>query len=290
MPPPRTRRAGHSRKAQYGLFFGYVIAVTGMLVAVLLLALSAFDPRGYQALVGMTGDATSRLSGGGRGAVRAVGDAADAVVAYVEAGSKNRALTQELEASRTQLVEAEALAGENAQLRALLGLRQAEGGAIASARLVASTAASARRFATIDQGSGDGVRPGQPVRAAAGLIGRVEAVGLWSARVQLLADAGNVVPVRRASDGLPGIATGTGEGGMDIRPLVSGSNPFRLGDLIVTSGVGGVYAPGTPVGTIVRLSADGAIVRPRADPARTDFALVYPIYLPSLPSPAPPAE
>ncbi|NJC33228.1 rod shape-determining protein MreC [Sphingomonas jejuensis] len=287
MPPPRSR-PGHSRRAQYGLFFGYVAAVTGMLVAALLLVASVLDPRGYNAIATAATDVTAPLQGGGRGVGRALQDAVDGIAAYVEAGSKNRLLTRELADSRTRLIAAAATERQNRELRALLGISAARPDPVAAARIVGSTPVGGRRFATIDAGASSGVRPGQPVLAAPGLVGRVEAVGQWSARVQLLTDGGNVVPVRRATDGLAGIATGTGDGAIDVRPLVSGANPFRQGDVIVTSGVGGVYAPGIPIGTVSRLTPDGALVRPRADPSAIDFALVYPLYLQPLPPPPPP--
>jgi rod shape-determining protein MreC len=65
MAPPSARRPGFSRRAQYGLFLGYVIAVAGVLFAVLLLIVAAIDPRGFSALKGAALDATSPVSRGG---------------------------------------------------------------------------------------------------------------------------------------------------------------------------------------------------------------------------------
>lgn len=287
MPPPRPRRPGHSRRAQYGLFFGYVAAIAGMVVAALLLVVSVFDPRGFAALQTAVTDMTAPVAGFGRGLRLGGENAVEAIGAYVDAGTRNRAMTAELAAARTRLIEAEAAAFENRRLRGLLGLAREAPGPVAAARLVSSTPGISRRFATIDAGARRGVRPGFPVRAAEGLIGRVDAVGAGSARVQLLTDPGSAVPVRRATDGIPAIAVGLGDGSVELRAPVAGENPFRIGDVIVTSGVGGVFAPGIPIGTVARLTAEGALLVPRADPARVDVALVYPLALVPMPAPAP---
>jgi rod shape-determining protein MreC len=113
-----------------------------------------------------------------------------------------------------------------------------------------------------------------PVRADNGLVGRVIDVGATAARVLLVSDRANIVPSRLLSDGQPVIATGRGDGTIDLRPLEVGRNPFRRGDIVVTSGTGGLYPPGVPVARVVRLDDDGAIAVPMADPAQVSFAVV----------------
>jgi hypothetical protein len=70
------------------------------------------------------------------------------------------------------------------------------------------------------------------------------------------------------------IATGRGDGTVDLRPLEVGRNPFRRGDIVVTSGTGGLYPPNVPVARVIRLDDDGAIAFPMADPAKVSFAVV----------------
>jgi len=62
--------------------------------------------------------------------------------------------------------------------------------------------------------------------------------------------------------------------------LTVGRNPFRPGDIVVTSGTGGIYAPNIPVAYVVKLADDGAIARPLADPATAPFGIVEPIFEP----------
>ena len=81
-------------------------------------------------------------------------------------------------------------------------------------------------------------------------------------------------------DGTPAIATGHGDGTIDLKTLEVGRNPFRRGDVVVTSGTGGLYPPLVPIARVVRLDDDGAIALPIADPASTSFAVVEPAYEP----------
>jgi len=76
------------------------------------------------------------------------------------------------------------------------------------------------------------------------------------------------------------IAQGRGDGTVEVRPLEVGRNPFRPGDLIISSGTGGLYPPLVPVARIVRLKGDEAIGIPLADPSSISFAIVEPPYEP----------
>ena len=79
---------------------------------------------------------------------------------------------------------------------------------------------------------------------------------------------------------MPVIAQGRGDGTLDVRPLEVGRNPFRPGDLLITSGTGGLYPPLVPIAKVVRLQDDGAIAVPLADPANASFAIVEPPFEP----------
>ncbi|MEP6786503.1 MAG: rod shape-determining protein MreC [Sphingomonadales bacterium] len=284
MAPPQNRRSGFSRRAQYGLFASYVVAIAGVLVGLLLALTARFDPQGHAAIQGIFADLTSPISGAARGASGTVGSGIDGIGAYIEAGSKNRAMEAELRAARTKLVEAQALARENVRLQKLAKLVETHPDTIVSARLIASTGTSTRRFATLGAGSVQGIATGQPVRSPDGLVGRVVAAARITARVLLITDGGNVVPVRRISDGMPALATGRGDGMLDIRALEAGQNPFKVGDLFVTSGAGGVYPPNVPVAIVRQSNREAGIARPFADPNRLDFAIVLPPYAPPAPT------
>ncbi|OYU36908.1 rod shape-determining protein MreC [Novosphingobium sp. PASSN1] len=281
MARPADRRPGFSRRAQYGIFTGYVIAVAGFLVGAGLLVVSIVNPSAFSSVRGAAselarpaGEAGAETRTAGQGIIAAIG-------AYFQAGRQNAELSREVAAARANAVTMQALEGENRRLKALLGIVDPAARPIAAARLIGSTAASARRFAVLSAGAAQGVRAGQPVRSAAGLIGRVIEAGPGTARVLLVTDPENVVPVRRARDGLPAFVEGKSDGRIAIRLLNMGTNPLRKGDVFVTSGSGGLYPPGIPVAVVTDVLHDGGIGHLASDPADADFVVVLPVFQPA---------
>ncbi len=281
MATPPSRRPGFSRRAQYGLFLGYVIAVAGMVVAVLLIAIAIVDPRGFAAIRGAALDTTAPASAGGRSVSRFFGDIGEGIGNYFRAGSQNAALRSQLDATRRELARVKAAEAENVRLTRLLGLAQRVEDEVTVARIVGSSFEAPRRLATLSAGRAAGVEVGQPVRAPDGLIGRVIETGRWASRVLLVTDGSSNVPVRNLRDGTPAIAVGRGDGTLELRTLEVGENPFRRGDTLVTSGVGGIFPPNVPVASVIRIEGDTAIATPLADPARADFAIVQRAFQPA---------
>lgn len=289
MAPPLSARPGWSRRAQYGLFFSFLAAIAGLLIGLALLALSLVAPGAYASVRGAALDVTAPVTGTLRSVTDTVAGLASGAGNYWDAAHQNASLREENGKLRRQALQARAIFQENVQLKSALALREKEVSAIATGRIVGSSLESERRFAVITAGSGDGVRVGMPVRADAGLIGRVIDAGITASRVLLISDRANIVPARLLRGGQPVIATGRGDGTIDVRPLEVGRNPFRPGDLIVTSGTGGLYPPNVPVAKIIRLDDDGAIATPLADPANVSFALVQrPYEEAALPQSVPP--
>lgn len=278
MAPPPNRRPGFSRKAQYSLFATYVVAIAGTIVAALLLVISIADPTGFAALRTAGAEVTAPVARFFNSIRRTSNDIGGNMSAYFDAASKNAALTREVKASRPKLVEAKALRVENARLRGLLKLRDESPEHVAVGRLISSTASSSRRVATLSIGSNYGIERALPVRGPSGLIGRVIEVGPTTARILLITDAENLVPVMRASDGLPAFATGLANGYVAIKPIQLGESPFKIGDIIVTSGNGGLYPPNIPFARVIRKTNEGAMAKPLADPANTPYAIVLKTY------------
>jgi rod shape-determining protein MreC len=214
------------------------------------------------------------VTAGGHKVVGFFGGLTGGIGNYWNAGAQNAALKRELAASRRKLIAARATELENQRLKALLNLSRSVEDEVAVTRVVGSSFDSVRRLATLAAGSSSGIRPGQPVRSADGLLGRVIETGRWAARVLLVSDAASSVPVRLVRDGTPAIAGGQGDGTLDLKTLEVGKNPFRRGDVLVTSGVGGVYPPNIPVAIIARIEGEKSIARPIADPSEADFAIV----------------
>ena len=279
MAPPSPRRPGFSRRAQYGIFASYVIAVIGAALALLFALTARLDPQGHSALQGMFSDITAPVSSVGRAAINSVKNATSETAAYFNAASKNREMAEELKTTRLKLIQGQADALENKRLKFLLGIAQNGDKGVVAARLIASTGTSSRRFATFGAGSNSKVLNGQAIRAPEGLVGRIVQVNRNTARVLLIVDGGNVVPVKRVRDNVPALAIGIGDGRIDLKPLAAGTNPFRVGDIFVTSGSGGIYQPGIPVAVGVRHDREGTIARPLADPSKLDFALAIPVFV-----------
>ena len=280
MAPTGSRRSGFSRRAQYNLFTGYLIAGSGALIGAILLTLSFFQPQLFGGLRGaaQTGvspatETAATVRTGSKGFW-------ETVSGYYRAGSKNADLKREMEIARIRLAEAEAVKQENRRLKGLLDLHDKEIEPVAVARLVGSSASSTRRFAYLGAGSNDGVAIGMPVRSPRGVVGRILEVGSDSARVLLLTDTESILPVRRAKDEVVAFAEGRGDGLLRIRLINLGINPLSPGDVFVTSGAGGYYPPGIAVAILTETTDDGGLARIVSDPAATDYVSVEPIYEP----------
>lgn len=133
-----------------------------------------------------------------------------------------------------------------------------------------------------------------PVRSQLGLVGRVLQAGPGNSRVLLVTDT-DLVPVRRAEDDVAAYARGAVTGTLVVRLISLGVNPLRKGDVLVTSGAGGLYRTGIRVcgrhGTDRGWRARARVI---SDPAATDYVMVEPISVEAgpvaLPEPAAPGE
>ncbi len=289
MAPVHDRRAGFSRRRQYSMFIGYVLAVAGAVVGGVLLVASRFDPPLFagmrMAAAGVTAPVSSGLSAIGRG----IAVVPETINGWIFAHQENAAMKRELAVTRPLLSRARVIAYDNRRLRTLLALRDRDEQVVVTSRLVSSSASSGRRFALLNAGRLNGVLPGMPVRGPEGLIGRITETGLNAARVLLLSDPDSIVPVRRTRDGLPAIVAGRGDGAVDLRSVNATNVRFSPGDLFVTSGTGGLYAPGIPVARVVKGGSDTVIARTFAQPDSFDFALVSRVFVPLPPPPPTPA-
>jgi rod shape-determining protein MreC len=276
-----TARPGWSRRAQYGLFFSFLAVIAGVIVGLILLAISLVAPKDFASLRGAALDVTgpvasslNEVTATAGGLVTGAGDYWDAVRQNGELKRQNRAMLQ-------RMVEAKAIFQENLQLKAALQLRQHTRDTVAVGRIVGSSFNSPRRFAILSAGGRDGIREGMPVRSPSGLVGRIIDVGQLASRVLLVSDRTSIVPARLLRTDIPVIVQGLGDGTVQVRPLEVGRNPFKPGDLIISSGTGGLYPPLVPVARVVKLKGDGAIGLPLADPASTSFAIVEPPFEPA---------
>ncbi|HEV2229639.1 MAG TPA: rod shape-determining protein MreC, partial [Steroidobacteraceae bacterium] len=150
----------------------------------------------------------------------------------------------------------EALAHENGELR---GLREALPPVVdrwLPAEIINLQLSSLRQRLLINRGASNAVFKGQAVLDDRGLIGQTTHVGPWSAEVILITDPEHAVPVRIERTGLRTIAVGGGDGSSLALPYLPANADIRSGDLLVTSGLGGVFPEGYPVAHISEVHRD----------------------------------
>lgn len=172
--------------------------------------------------------------------------------------AENANLREQLLFAQAKLDRLSIVQEQNQRLRALLGARHKLGLRVQLAELVDVDLDPYRHRVRIDQGSDQGVFVGEAVIDAKGLIGQVLDVEPDRATVILLSDPSHAVPVRVQRTGLRVIAYGSGDPARIELPHVPFSADLQVGDLLVTSGVGGRFPPGLPVATIFEVQPDGS--------------------------------
>ena len=132
----------------------------------------------------------------------------------------------------------------------------------------------------LDRGAHHGVRAGSPVADEMGIVGQVTRVHPMVSEVTLLTDPDQAIPVQVVRNGLRGLAFGGGPSGMLELRFMAANAEIQNGDRLVTSGIDGVYPPGLPVASVVRIERDAehsfarVVCKPAAGVDRGRFVLV----------------
>jgi rod shape-determining protein MreC len=150
----------------------------------------------------------------------------------------------------------EALAHENGELRGLQGALPPVAERWLAAEIVTVQVNGLRQRLLLNRGQANGVFKGQAVLDDKGLIGQTVHVGPWSAEVILITDPEHAVPVRIERTGLRTIAVGAGDTTSLALPYLPGNADIKSGDLLVTSGLGGVFPEGYPVARVTSVNRD----------------------------------
>lgn len=164
----------------------------------------------------------------------------------------------------------EALAQENDQLRGLQGALPAVAERWLVAEIVDIQLNNLRQRVLIDRGTVNGVFKGQAVMDDSGLLGQTTHVGPWSAEVILITDPEHAVPVEIERTGQRTIAVGTGDAASLALPYLPANADIKVGDRLLTSGLGGVFPAGYPVGRVAEVHRDA--VQPLAQVRAIPFA------------------
>lgn len=148
---------------------------------------------------------------------------------------------------------------ENMHLRALLKSSRDIGGKVLISELLSVALDPYRRQVVINKGSNDGVFVGQPMVDANGVMGLVTHVGLLSSSALLITDPNHSLPIQFLRTGLRAIVSGTGDKNRIEILHLTNSADIKVGDQLVTSGLGCVFPTGYPVGRIVEINTDPSL-------------------------------
>jgi rod shape-determining protein MreC len=156
------------------------------------------------------------------------------------------------------LLTLEALRAENTELRRLLGAKEQTPREALFAEIVYSGRDPFSRKVIIDKGGQDKVEAGQPVIDAVGVVGQVTRVQPLLAEVTLIVDKDFAIPVQVVRNGLRGVAYGSGDGStLELRHMASNAE-VETGDMLVTSGIDGIYPRGLPVAKVVKIEREAS--------------------------------
>ena len=202
---------------------------------------------------------------------------------------ENAALKQQLEAVQIQLQERRALADRARGLQQLLDLRDRSNLKTVAAEIIASSASPDFRTLTIDKGTNHDLRTDMAVIAADGVVGRIVVPSGRAAKVQLLIDrnaaAGAIVERSRAQ----GVVKGSGDNRLQL-DFVSEAADVAVGDLVVTSGIEGIFPKGFTIGEVDAVERAGPAYKRISVKPAVDFSSLEHVLVVLTPTPAREAE
>ena len=178
--------------------------------------------------------------------------ASDKIQTHVALVQENGTLKNRVQIADTQLQQLAALEQENARLRALLQATARVPGRISVAELIAADLDPFRHLVVIDKGTGDGVYTGQTVLDENGIVGQVARADPFQSEVTLVSDPSQAIQVVVNRTGLRTLAVGSADLEQLSLPYVTNDTDIKVGDLLVSSGLGGRYPTGYPVGTVTK--------------------------------------
>lgn len=201
-------------------------------------------------------------------------------------------------ANANALLQTEQLVAENQQLRQLLAMRERTAIRSTVAEVLYDARDAFSRKLVLDKGQQNGVIAGQPVIDASGIVGQVTRAYPLSSEVTLVTDRRSTIPVEIRRTGERSVAFGgSPDGTIELRYLRTNAD-VREGDVLVTSGLDGLFPPGLPVGTVRAVETGSSafvrvLVEPAAHAERTKLLLILlaePQAQPALPPDEPAAD
>jgi rod shape-determining protein MreC len=197
----------------------------------------------------------------------------------VDLRKENRRLLETVKVQNERLIAAGEAVRENERLKALLEMKNSFASPAVAASIIGEDNSPWFRTVLINRGEGDGLREGMPVMAVNGIVGQVVRVAPRSARVLLLTDHSSAVAAVIQRSRARGVVRGRSEGFCTLEFAVR-EDDVKVGDQVVTSGIGGIFPKGIPVGevTMVKKGEYGIFqtidIRPAVNIGRLEEVLV----------------
>lgn len=245
---------------------------------IVLISAQVSTKRGVPVLEAVTFGFFAEVQRGSSTVVLSVRNVWNGYVGLRGVNAENETLKRQLAEAQIALQQQRALADRARGLEQLLGMRQATTLQTAAAAVIAAGATPEFRTVTIDKGSRDGLRRDMAVVAPGGVVGRVVIASGLASKVQLLIDrnaaAGALIERSRAQ----GVVVGAGDDLLRLE-YVSDVTEVAVGDLVVTSGIDGIFPKGFTIGKVEHVERSGAryrqiLVRPAVDHTTLEEVLV----------------
>ena len=180
----------------------------------------------------------------------------DSLVTRQSLMQENQRLKQDKLLLSSRLQRFEILEAENERLRELLESSFRLNDKVLVAELIEVHLQSFRRQVVINKGRREGAYDGQPIVDASGIMGQIVHVGPFSSTVLLITDPNHALPVQVNRNGLRAIAVGSGQSDKLVLEHLPNNSDIKVGDLVISSGLGRRFPSGYPVGLIEKITLD----------------------------------
>jgi rod shape-determining protein MreC len=172
--------------------------------------------------------------------------------------TENAQLSEQLRVARVKLLQFESLSEENRRLRAIRAASEGLAERTLIAEIIHVDVDPYRHRLRINKGASDGVYKSQPILDAFGIVGQVVQVDKFTATIILISDSQHAIPVQVNRNGIRSIAVGTGDVGKLQLPYLTIESDVKTGDLLVSSGLDGIFPAGYPVASVTKIERNPA--------------------------------
>jgi rod shape-determining protein MreC len=256
--------------------FAFVLLVGA---AITIMILSRAEPRLVDNLRGAVSDAATPILEFFSHPAASFASLVENVDAVLDVHEENARLEKQNAQLLNRQAVAEQISRENAELRLMLHVVPDPQASFITARVISDSGGPFVRTVLINAGKQNNVRRGQAVITSEGLTGRVVSAGQHSARILLLTDLNSRIPVVVESSRARAVLTGDNTPRPRLEFLAIDAR-VGVGSRIVTSGHGGIFPPGLPVGIVFSVGEERVLVQPYVNWDRLEFVTVLDYTLP----------